>query len=146
MNERRGVDSRGYIPLRPSTKPILWAWLFQSSPFHSIPPFHSTIPVHRIQTPGSECRQHFFYRNCMYVKSLVEHDMVKVRSVESVPLLRYLCLCNVLCICNIRAILTVQDSLCSFSPLAKEGFSRNEDCENGSVCKLYGRRARFQSI
>ena len=32
--------------------------------------------------------------------------MVKVRSLESVPFSRYLCLCNVLHICNIRAILT----------------------------------------
>ena len=32
--------------------------------------------------------------------------MVKVRSLESVPFPRYLCLCNVLRICNIRAIPT----------------------------------------
>ena len=32
--------------------------------------------------------------------------MVKVRSLESVPFSRYLCLCNVLRICNIRAIPT----------------------------------------
>ena len=30
--------------------------------------------------------------------------MVKVRSLESVPFSRYLCLCNVLRICDIRAI------------------------------------------
>ena len=29
---------------------------------------------------------------------------------------------------------------------ARESFFRNEDGTNGSVCKMYGRRARFQSI
>ena len=49
-------------------------------------------------TPGSACKRQFIVVTVGDVD--VKHTMVKVRSLESAPFSRYLCLCNVLCICN----------------------------------------------
>ena len=47
--------------------------------------------------------------------------------------------------CQVDHRCCFQDSLCSFLPLAIF-FIRNDDCKNGNVYLVMGRRARFQSI